>query len=165
MVRFGIIIRVKRTISASEAIADQLLDELAPLVGGERAAFAQRCHERSISMPHLHLMSLLDAHGPLAMSRAAELLGCGLPTATGLVSRMEERGLVTRAHDAGDRRVVTVHLTASGSAELQDLNQARRLRMAAALQHVTPAQRRQLLASIRALRAAFARINQEGAPE
>jgi len=38
-------------------------------------------------MTHLHLMTLLETHGPLPMSRVAELLGCGLPTATGIVWR------------------------------------------------------------------------------
>lgn len=165
VLRLGIIIRVERTISANRTTTDELLDELGPLIGGERAAFAQRCHERSISMSHLHLMTLVDNHGPLTMSHVAELLGCGLPTATGLVSRMEERGLVQRAHDADDRRVVSVHLTDAGRAELQDLHHARRQRMATALTHVAPEQREQLLASIRALRAAFERVNQEGVTE
>ncbi len=141
------------------------MDELGPIIAGEGAAFAQRCHARSISMSHLHLMTFLEAHGPLPMSRVAELLGSGLPTATGLVSRMEERGLVARAHDTEDRRVVTVSLTEAGAAELRELNIARRQRMATALTHLDDEQRSQLLISMRALRAAFERMHAEGAAE
>lgn len=141
------------------------MDELGPIIAGERAAFAQRCHERSISMSHLHLMTFLDAHGPLPMSRVAELLGSGLPTATGLVSRMEERGMVARTHDTEDRRVVTVSLTEAGAAELRELNSSRRTRMASALTHLDDEQRRVLLNSMRTLRAAFERMHLEGVSE
>ncbi len=154
-----------RTIRATQTVAAELLDELGPIIAGERAAFAQRCHERSISMSHLHLMTFLEAHGPLPMSRVADLLGSGLPAATGIVSRMEERGLVARTHDNDDRRVVTVSLTDAGAAELQELNSSRRARMASALTHLDDAQRRQLLDSMRTLRAAFERMHTEGATE
>jgi len=151
-------------IRDTQTVAASLMDELAPIISGERAAFARRCHERSISMTHLLLMSLLETHGPLPMSRVAELLGCGLPTGTGLVQRMEERGLVERVHDTDDRRVVTLRLTEDGAAEIRELNLARRQRMASALAHLSDQEREQLLASIQAVRAAFERANRANRP-
>jgi len=155
---------VTRTISDTKSVADELIDELAPIMAGERAAFAQRCHERSISMSHLHLMALLETHGSLPMSRVAELLGCGLPAATGIVSRMEERGLVIREHDSQDRRVVTLRLADAGVAEIRDLQLNRRQRMSAALDHLSNAEQEKLLASVRALRSAFNRLTSQGDP-
>lgn len=156
-------LRVTRKIRDTKTVAAELLNELAPIIAGERAAFAHRCLERSISMTHLHLMTLLDARGPLPMSRVAELLGCGMPTATGVVTRMEERGLVSRQHDRDDRRVVTLSLAEGGARELRELQVNRRQRMATALTHLSDPERAQLLASVRSLRAAFNRVNQEGA--
>jgi DNA-binding MarR family transcriptional regulator len=155
-------VRVTRTIHDTRSVAADLLDELGPIIAGERAAFAHRCHDRSISMTHLLLMTLLETHGPLPMSRVAELLGCGLPTATGIVSRMEERGLVERQHDNEDRRVVTLRLSEEGAAEIRELQLSRRERMATALTHLSGPERKQLLASVRALRAAFNRANSQG---
>jgi len=155
-------VRVARMIHDTGTVAGDLLDELAPIIAGERAAFAHRCHERSISMTHLLLMSLLETHGSLPMSRVAELLGCGLPAATGIVSRMEERGLVDRQHESEDRRVVTLRLTDEGAAEVRDLQLSRRERMATALTHLSETEREQLLASVRSLRAAFNRANSQG---
>lgn len=149
-------------IHDTTSVAADLLDELAPIIAGERAAFARRCHTRSISMTHLLLMTLLETHGSLPMSRVAELLGCGLPAATGIVSRMEERGLVVRLHDSEDRRVVTIRLSAEGAAEIRQLQESRRERMATALTHLTDPERDQLLASVRSLRAAFNRANSQG---
>ena len=114
-------------------------------------------------MAHLFLMTMIEKQGPLAMTRVAELIGSGLPTATGLVTRMEERGLVRREHDTRDRRVVFVTLTDEGNTELQTLHLARRQRMAAAISHLTGGERTQLLSSIRSLRGAFERVDQEGA--
>jgi DNA-binding MarR family transcriptional regulator len=155
-------VRVTRTIHETRSVAGELLDELGPIIAGERAAFAMRCHDRSISMTHLLLMTLLDTHGPLPMSRVAELLGCGLPTATGIVSRMEEHGLVERQHDSEDRRVVTLSLSDEGAAEIRELQLSRRERMSTALAHLSELEREQLLASVRSLRAAFNRANSRG---
>ncbi len=155
-------VRVTRTIRDTRTVARELIEELAPIIAGERADFAHRCHERSISMTHLHLMTLLETHGPLPMSRVAELLGCGLPTATGIVSRMEERGLVERQHQAEDRRVVTLSLADEGANEIRQLQLGRRQRMAAAVAHLSDGEREQLLGSVRALRAAFNRVHHEG---
>jgi DNA-binding MarR family transcriptional regulator len=154
-------VRVTRSID-TRSVAGDLLEELGPIIAGERAAFAQRCHTRSISMTHLLLMTLLDTHGSLPMSRVAELLGCGLPAVTGIVSRMEERGLVERQHGNEDRRVVTLSLSSEGAAEIRELQLSRRDRMATALTHLSEPEREQLLASVRSLRAAFNRANSLG---
>jgi DNA-binding MarR family transcriptional regulator len=171
MLRAHRIIRVTQTIRTDESIptdttrdtAAELLRELGPLVAGEKAAFATRCHERSISMAHVFLMSMIDRHGAVPMTRVAELLGSGLPTATGLVSRMEERGLIRRDHDTKDRRVVLVSLTDAGAAEIRDLHETRQRRMAAAITHLSPKEQTNLLTAIRSLRSALARVN-EGEP-
>jgi len=139
------------------------MDELEPLIAGERASFASHCHGRSISMAHLHLMTLLQANGPQSMGWVAERLGTGLPTATGLVTRMQERGLVERIRDADDRRVVLVQLTASGTGELSELQAIRRRRMAAALTRLSEAEQARLLTAIRTLRSAFEHLHEEGA--
>ncbi len=150
------------SIPESEAVAAELIDELTTLIAGDRAIFAQSCHERSISMGHLHLMTLLDEHGPLPMGRIAELLGTALPNLTGMTDRMEERGLVERTRDVGDRRVVMLSLTPQGVAQLRQLTVLRRQRLSAALSQLTAEQRTTLLRSIKKLRAAFERVPQEG---
>jgi DNA-binding MarR family transcriptional regulator len=139
------------------------MDELEPLIAGERASFASHCHERSISMAHLHLMTVLAVHGPQSMGWVAERLGTGLPTATGLVTRMEERGLVERVRDGDDRRVVLVRLTETGAGELSELQATRRRRMAAALARLSAAEQDRLLSALRSLRSAFEHLHEQGA--
>ena len=62
----------------------------------------------SLSLIHLHVLTVIEADGPLPMSRLAESLDVSVASATGIVGRMEERGLVERRHaetrPAGRRR-------------------------------------------------------------
>ena len=152
-----------RTISPGLKVADELLAELGPIIAGERAALATGCHERAISILHLHAMTVLDARGPLSMGQLAEHLGSSLPTLTGLVSRLEERGLVDRTHDRDDRRVVLVALTPAGTVQLHELTAVRRQRLGAALAHLTEDEQHSLVSSIRILHAAFDRARSHGA--
>jgi DNA-binding MarR family transcriptional regulator len=53
-------------------------------------------------------------HGPRTSGGLAALLACDKTNITGLVDRLEPRGLVRRVRDDGDRRVVNIALTADG---------------------------------------------------
>jgi DNA-binding MarR family transcriptional regulator len=153
---------VTQTINASDttSAADQLIAEVGSLVVGERAAFLSYCHARAMSMGHAFLMSKLQKHGPMPMTRVAEFLGSSLPTATGFVSRLEERGFVRREHDTKDRRVVLVNLTDAGAADVDALNQARERRMKAAIAQLSTREQAVLLTALRSLRSALERINE-----
>jgi len=49
------------------------------------------------------------------MSRLADTLSCDASNVTGLVDRMESRGLVRRRSSTDDRRVKVLQLTATGA--------------------------------------------------
>jgi len=57
------------------------------------------------SLAHLGPMKMCDIGSKLLMSGA---------NVTGVVDRLEKKGLVCRVMDAGDRRTFLIHLTASG---------------------------------------------------
>jgi DNA-binding MarR family transcriptional regulator len=151
-----------RLSNSPTAAADELLEELRPLLAEERARFAARCHARGISIAHLHLMGLLERDGAMTMTAVAASLGTELPTATGLVDRMEDRGLVVRDRDERDRRVVLVRLSQQGAAVLSEIHALRRERLAAAMGHLDGEQQRRLLQSVQDLRRAFARVENAG---
>ena len=50
----------------------------------------------SLSIVHLHVLTILEADGPLSMGKLAEALDVSVASATGIVDRMEQRGLVER---------------------------------------------------------------------
>jgi DNA-binding MarR family transcriptional regulator len=65
-------------------------------------------------MTHLRVLWQLEEHGELGMSGLSDLLGVSMSNATGLVDRMEERGLIERVRPTDDRRAVHVRPTARG---------------------------------------------------
>jgi DNA-binding MarR family transcriptional regulator len=85
-----------------------------------RCVGSERLAKRGVSITTIHLLSMLQHHGTVSMSRLAELLDVSLSNATGLIDRMEERGLVERVRDDEDRRLVLVRCTAGGAELLTD---------------------------------------------
>jgi DNA-binding MarR family transcriptional regulator len=69
---------------------------------------------QEVTLGQMRLLFLLSKNGPSPMSRIAEWLGVGLPTASGAVERIERHGLVVRQHRLDDRRVVDCQLTDAG---------------------------------------------------
>jgi DNA-binding MarR family transcriptional regulator len=103
-------------------------DLQAEIVANFREAFAElrclgseRMHRADISMTHFHLLSMLERHGSITMSRIAELLGVSVSNATGLIDRIEERGFVERLRVPDDRRQVHVQLTEKGRQTLHEV--------------------------------------------
>jgi DNA-binding MarR family transcriptional regulator len=100
---------------------DEILADVRAAFGELRCVGSERMVKQGVSMTHLHVLSILDHHGELPMSRLADLLGVSLSNATGLVDRLEERGFVVRERDRDDRRVVHVKLSEGGRSHLNDI--------------------------------------------
>jgi MarR family transcriptional regulator, organic hydroperoxide resistance regulator len=83
--------------------------------------FAQREHlpsmgeEFELSPVQCHVLHLIEPERPLPMGRLADTLRCDASNVTGLVDRLEARGLVQRRPSADDRRVKVIQLTPTGS--------------------------------------------------
>lgn len=70
------------------------------------------------------------------MSHLSHRLGTTVSTATGIVDRLVERGLVERMADREDRRIVLVRLSEAGTAEVAKLFSVGRAQLAGLLEHV-----------------------------
>jgi DNA-binding MarR family transcriptional regulator len=72
--------------------------------------------ELDLSPKQLGVLWRLDPEGPGSPMRAvAQSLYCDASYVTDLVDRLEERGLIVRTADPGDRRVKLLKLTAKGA--------------------------------------------------
>jgi DNA-binding MarR family transcriptional regulator len=77
---------------------------------------------QELTFGQMRLLFLLGKHGPSPMSRVADWLGVGLPTASGTVERVERHGLVARQHRLDDRRVVECQLTDAGRHLIEEIS-------------------------------------------
>ena len=57
---------------------------------------------------------LLFTNGPTRMSDISSALGVSMATATGVIDRMVERGIVVRESDPNDRRIVLCRMSPEG---------------------------------------------------
>ena len=147
-----------RTINATDPIAapvesasqliDSVVEDLHGMIGSLRCAGTGRMVKAGISMTHLHILWVLEHHGDLTMSRLADMLDVSVSNATGLVDRMEERGLVERARVPDDRRVVIVRASAEGARIRDEIETLKQDRMRAILGRLRPDQLSRVLTAI-----------------
>ena len=81
---------------------------------------------QELTFGQMRLLFLLSKNGPSPVSRVAEWLNVGLPSASGIVDRVEKHGLVMRQHRLDDRRVVECTLTDAGRRLIEEIAGMRR---------------------------------------
>ena len=79
-----------------------------------RAHCEQRAKPYVITPPQWGALSLLLVDDGMTISAISQKRGVDAPAGTGIITRLEQLGLVERRHDREDRRVVKVYLTDEG---------------------------------------------------
>jgi DNA-binding MarR family transcriptional regulator len=131
MVNVVMMFHVMRTIERSMTTASEgpaaaedptegiITDYRATLVA-MKCAMSERLVRLGISMAQLNILYTLHRSGEMSMSRLADALNVSLSNATGLVDRLEERGLIERVRVPEDRRVVRVRIAEAGERVLEE---------------------------------------------
>ncbi|MFJ9414263.1 MarR family winged helix-turn-helix transcriptional regulator [Streptomyces sp. NPDC101227] len=100
------------------ARADSLTVEVVDLIGTVVARYYEEYEhaaaEHSLTGAQARVLSLLSIE-PLPMRKVAQRLKCEPSNVTGIVDRLESRGLVERRPDPADRRVKLAAPTAEGA--------------------------------------------------
>lgn len=81
----------------------------------QRATLPALAAELGLSPAQCHLLTLIDPERPVPMGELASALSCDASNVTGLVDRLESRGLLRRTASAEDRRVKVLGLTPLGA--------------------------------------------------
>lgn len=138
MLRIRRIVRFVRTIEDApgavhgdpspvrESLSQRILDEQRRLFRAARVAYAHDLLALDLTMQQLKVIVLVDAMGGATSKQLARRLGIGPSTMSGIVDRLYEHGLVMRAEDPSDRRVVRITLTPHGMDVLDRLDRGRR---------------------------------------
>jgi DNA-binding MarR family transcriptional regulator len=149
----------------SRRLVQQVVDELSSWNPREFVAAFQRWHQGQVSLVHLNVLMLLSATGPMSMSRLAEALDISVASVTGVVDRMESRGLVERRRDTDDRRVIMVTTAEGGNQIFAEIDQRRRQSLGLLLNYLSRDELAGLLKGHRALRAARQELAMRGQKE
>jgi DNA-binding MarR family transcriptional regulator len=68
----------------------------------------------AVTAAQLNCLLALHENGPLPPSQIAKIIMVKSSTVTGIIDRLEQKGLVVRLRNSPDRRVITIQLTAAG---------------------------------------------------
>jgi DNA-binding MarR family transcriptional regulator len=88
---------------------------LVELFFSQRADLPTVASEFELSPVQCHVLHFIEPGQPIPMGRLAEALACDASNVTGLVDRLESRGLVRRQPSVGDRRIKVLELTSAGA--------------------------------------------------
>ncbi len=112
--------------------------------------------EGGVSLPQLRALLALERFGPVNLSAFAASIDSSLPSASRLVGRLEEAGLVERAVSSRSRREVELRMTAAGRSALTALRAARRKEIAKVLRRLDAASADRLASALESFASAYA---------
>jgi DNA-binding MarR family transcriptional regulator len=110
-----------RSITDRTALSEAIIAQLRASFREVRCMSGDRMRRADVSHTHFHIVSMLERHGQMPMSRLADMLDVSLSNASGIIDRLVERGLVERIRVPDDRRVVIVQATDDGRRMLADV--------------------------------------------
>jgi DNA-binding MarR family transcriptional regulator len=128
--------------------ADEAWALMGRLWHANKGRFFAAINEFDLSPPQALALRHLEPGSPLPMSALAELLHCDNSNITGIVDRLEDRGLVERRPAAHDRRIKHLLVTEAG-ADVRSRLAARMDSAPSEVDRLTAAEQRQLLALLR----------------
>ena len=139
-----------RTVKAADP-ATEAWKAVLDLIGAEKPPrFPRIAAEFDLSPMQLNLLRTLGPDVELPMGALAGVLFCDPSNVTGIVDRMEARGLIERRPDPADRRVKRIAITPQGVALREDAL-GRLFEPPASMAQLTRAEQRQLRDLLRKL--------------
>ena len=103
--------------SGKNELVGQLVEYLERTYAGMRSEASEQRSEAELTLPQLRTLMMLS-QGPQRMGAIAQHLNSSLSSATSMIDRLLDKGLVERVSSSEDRRVVTCQLTAPGQEEI-----------------------------------------------
>src|SRR6516165_10960742 len=104
-----------------------------------------------LSLTAAATLATLERSGPSRLTWLAAREGVTQPAMTQLIARLQDAGLVDRAADPADGRVVQIRITADGLAVLAGRRAVRAERLAGLLDRLSPDEREALAAALPAM--------------
>ena len=130
-----------------ETLAAEVAAALERLIG----LFRSLSPASGLSLTAAATLATLERFGPSRLTWLAVREGVTQPAMTQLIARLQDAGLVDRAADPADGRVVQVRITADGLAVLASRRAVRAERLAGLLDRLSPDEREALATALPAM--------------
>lgn len=137
-----------------EHCAQAVMDAVPPVMHFIRAEM-RRLGCPALSVPQFRTLTYLNRHAGASLSEVADHLGVTRATASTMVDRLVQNGLVDRVAAPDERRRSVLTLTSAGMDLLQSARERTRRRMAEALSRLTPQEMATLAGAMSLLHSVF----------
>ena len=139
---------MQATAFTHKAVAAQLGEVLKEVMTSTRRDFFTLLDEAGLSFTQVKCLSLLNDADSVSVSEIAEELVLSLAAASRAVDALVQRGEVTRAEDANDRRSRLVSITPQGRRSFERLVAVRRAGVERLLADLEPGELESLAAAL-----------------
>jgi MarR family transcriptional regulator, organic hydroperoxide resistance regulator len=136
--------------TAERLTADDCWPVMIEFLLSQKAWWVAVCAEFDLTPMQGHAVRVLDPERPLAMSTLAQELVCDASNVTGIVDKLESRGLIARQGAEGDRRIKMLAVTEKGR-QLREQLWARTMEPPRAVTALPEETRRRLAEALRAV--------------
>ncbi|NVM20832.1 MAG: MarR family transcriptional regulator [Desulfobacterales bacterium] len=103
-----------QTPEAPQDLVKQIVHQIRRLMQAGELYTKELNKKYWVTAAQLNCLIALYEHGALPASQIAKLIMVKSSTVTGIVDRLELKGLVTRVRNSPDRRVINIELTEAG---------------------------------------------------
>jgi DNA-binding MarR family transcriptional regulator len=138
-----------------EVLLEEAAELMPRIVRQWTATFTYYGEERRLPFAQMKALGYLYRHGRSSIGEVAEGLGLAMPTASELVDKLAERGLLERGVNPDNRRQVHVWLTEEARAYGRDLLALRRAQIRWVFDELEPGERAVFVRGLRALSVAI----------
>jgi DNA-binding MarR family transcriptional regulator len=134
-------------------MAEELNRDLQVIRAAVRRPMEAEIARGNLTGPQQSAMAALVRSGPLSLKSLAAQLGLAHSTTSGIVDRLEKRGMVHREVDATDRRLTRIAVTREVEEWLKrTMPELGVAPLSAALRRAKPAERYAIMAGVKTLR-------------
>jgi DNA-binding MarR family transcriptional regulator len=102
----------------------------------------------NVSAPQVACLLALLEDGPMALSLVARKIMVNSSTLTGIIDRLEQKGLATRTRTSLDRRVITIELTEEGRKLAENAPPPVQLKIVEGLKQLSEQEREQIIQAL-----------------
>ncbi|MCC3771798.1 MarR family winged helix-turn-helix transcriptional regulator [Streptomyces sp. UNOC14_S4] len=110
-------------VPRTDALTREVVDLIATVVARYHEEYEEAAAKHSLTGAQAKVLALLSRE-PMPMRRIAQQLKCEPSNVTGIVDRLEARGLAERRPDPDDRRVKLAAATREGTATAERLRES-----------------------------------------
>jgi len=142
-----------------DTLIDQAVAQINALAAHRRRAICAQ-PRRQVSMPQVYILMTLQEGGAMTVSELAHLLSVSAPSASSILDRMEEHGLVERVRDDVDRRVVHVGIAEPGRRMMEEMMGLKREQLQRLLDSMTDSELEHVVKGAAAVDRALSRASE-----